>query len=173
METTEVFFGDYPARLERLYVALKDALDNEGEVASTTLAEGHPVTQLQGEIDALKQEAREAKKVIKLQGLGRNAWRELREAHPPRNVGDSGVSDKMAEADQSQGVNLTTVEDDLIWAALVSPEFADRDAFDAWLATDPCTPGQWSTAVQEAWGLTHGRPFDPGSMPASLTWNTD
>lgn len=175
METREIYTGDYPTRLLKLAKALEFALTDEASEApaSTTALEGSASTQIRTQIDELKVEAREKGHLIEVKALGRNAWRDLREKHPPRRTGDPSATEAEIEADQSQGVNLVTIEEDLLHAALVFPEFASRAAFDEWLAGDPVTPGEWTSAVTAAWGLTHGRPFDPAVIPASPTPSTD
>ena len=159
--------GDYPNRLTDAFAAYQAAKADEETRPPLSLGEMDPVVKLAEEYAALKAEAdadAETKgRVVTLQALGRREWRALKEKHPPR-VGD-GVDEDTAKGDRLAGVNTSTVEDDLVYAALVRPEFTSRGAFDEW--ADALSEGEWQVLVQDAWRLVNVASFDPKSLPPS------
>lgn len=156
--------GDYPERLDRAYSAAMSAMDDE---TPTTLLEEHPYAVLKAEYDALAAESREASKAAKtyvvLREVSRGAWRKIKTDHPPRTEGDP----ESLKADRATGMNNDTAEDDLVFAALVEPEFSSRGEFDAW--ADQLGAGKFAAIAEQAFLLTVGARRDPKSLPVSPT----
>src|SRR5690606_25362029 len=92
-------------------------------------------------------------------------WRELKEKHPPRT--GEVASKEEVDADRAAGLNVETASDDLLYAAIVEPEFTSRAAFDEW--ADALTNGQFTTLVFAAWEHANRARFNPKALPASLT----
>jgi hypothetical protein len=92
-------------------------------------------------------------------------WRGLKEKHPPR-VGDSFDPD-VVKGDRLAGVDTDAIEDDLVHASLIDPEFKTRADFDDW--ADTLSEGEWQQVVIRAWELANGARLDPKELPSSLT----
>lgn len=169
--TREFPDGDYPTRLNAALAAYTLALEDEQKNGpGELLATEEPASEiLKAEYNALKDEAHAdaaAKgRIVTLRALGRKQWRPLKEAHPPR--AGEGVDEDTAKGDRLAGVNTDTVEDDLVFASVISPEFADRAEFDAW--SEDLSVGEWTTLVRDAWRLVNVAQFDPKSLPSSRT----
>jgi hypothetical protein len=160
--TVHLLTGDYADRLNDLWSAAQNALNDK---TPRTALEGDPYEELEAEYKALKAEALEAGITVSLTAVGRRVWRGLKEKYPPR-VGD-GVDPDVAKGDRLAGVNTDSVEDDLVSASLVAPEFKTRADFDDW--ADTLSEGEWQTLVQRAWELANGARLDPKELPSSLT----
>lgn len=150
---------DYAERLSALYGAIVEASGSEERPATTAL-EGDPVAALRNEYDALREEAEREGVLVELRSVPRSAWRRLREKHPPRTEGDPDD----VKGDRMAGVNLSTVEDDLVYASLTFPPMTSRGAFDEWV--DDLSPGDFQTLLARAFELTTGSRFDPKPLPA-------
>lgn len=168
--TTEVLefpVGDYGARLDKLWNAAQQA---EADGAPTTLLEQDPAEKLWEEYEALREESREASRAartyIVLREVSRKDWRKIKADHPPRTEGDPDA----VKADRIAGMNTETAEDELVFAALVEPEFASRAAFDEW--ADNLGAGKFAAIAEKAYLLTVGARHDPKSRPVSPTRNT-
>jgi hypothetical protein len=166
----EHFFppGDYMARLNTLWQAIQDADKDEGPRLATEADPGH---ELREEYQKLRDEARkaaqEASRLIRVAGASRREWRKLKEQHPPRTEGDPDD----LKADRLAGVNLESVEDDLVYASLVLPEFTSRAAFDEW--ADELSAGEWATVTALVWDKTNVAQFDPKQPPPSQIRTSD
>lgn len=160
--------GDYADRLNALY-AEAQRLERVERSASLRLGEASAYEALRAEYEALKAEAEEAGVRVVLRSLGRRDWRSLKEKHPPR--AGEGVSDSDVEADRAAGVNVDTIEDDLVYASLVEPEFTSRAAYDEW--ADELSEGDFRSIVMRAWSLVNVAAIDPKSLPASQTRRSD
>lgn len=173
--TREFPDGDYPTRLNAALAAFTAAEQDEQKNGPGQLLGGEksPAEELADEYNALKAEAHddaaEKRRIITLRALGRKQWRPLKEAHPPR--AGEGVDEDTAKGDRLAGVNTDTVEDDLVFASVISPEFANRGEFDEW--ADDLSEGEWNTLVRDAWRLVNVAQFDPKSLPASRTQTSD
>lgn len=160
--------GDYAERLEALYAEVLKAesdQNREDRPASTMLED--PVGDLEKAYNDLKAEAegeaREARRFVRMQAIGRTDWRKLKMDHPPRVDGTR----EQVEGDRMAGVNADTVEDDLVFACVVEPSFSSRAAFDEW--ADTLSQGEWNTLLIKAWELVNGARFDPKPLPRSTT----
>lgn len=160
--TVHLLGGDYAERLNALYQAANEARDDDGP---RTMAEAHPYDTLSAEYAALKAEALEAATTVELTAIGRKAWRELKAKHPIRS--GEGVPEEDAKSDRRAGVNVETVEDDLVYASITAPSFSTRAAFDEW--ADRLSEGEWQTLTGKAWELANMARFDPKDLPSSLT----
>src|SRR5690606_11689229 len=101
-----------------------------------------------------------------LEAIGRRAWRELQEKHPPRTEGDPDT----IKSDQMAGVHIKDASDDLVYASLVEPEFSSRAAYDEW--ADTLSEAEFQTILRRAWELANVSQYDPKSLPASRTRST-
>lgn len=166
--TLEFPVGDYPERLDLAYRAAQEALK---DTSARTMAEGDPYLVLKAEYDALREESkaasREAGAYVVLRELSRNDYRKLKADHPPRTEGDP----ETIKADRNVGMNVDTVEDDFVFAALEEPAFESRAAFDEWAGN--LGAGKFSTITQEAFALMMEARRDPKSLPASPTRTSD
>lgn len=160
--TVHLLTGDYADRLNDLWSAAQSALDDK---TPRTMMDVDPYETLEGEYKALKAEAIEAGITVTLTAVGRRVWRNLKEKHPPR--AGEGVDAETAKGDRLAGVNTDSVEDDLVSASLVKPEFKTRADFDDW--ADTLSEGEWQTLVSRAWELANGARLDPKELPSSLT----
>lgn len=167
--------GDYPARLNVAFAAYDAALKDEQKNGPPELLMGEepPSVVLAEEYRALKAEAdadaAEKRRIVTLRAIGRQPWRRLKEAHPPR--AGEGVDEETAKGDRLAGVNTTTIEDDLVFTSVSEPKFADRAEFDEW--ADGWSEGEWQTLVRDAWTLVNVASFDPKSLPSSRTPTAD
>lgn len=163
--------GDYPSRLNTLYAAAMAAAEDEKKNPPTLLnGEQPPSVILAAEHEALKAEAEEdargKRRVVTLRALGRAKWRELKTAHPKRIEGD-GVDADTAKGDRLAGLNTDTVEDDLVFAAIIDPKFEHRGEYDAWV--DELSEGEFQMLLRDAWSLVNIAQVDPKSLPPSQT----
>lgn len=157
--------GDYPTRLSDLYKAATLAADRELENPPKLLnGQLSPAEQLAAEHAALKAEAEadaaEKRRVITMRALGRAKWRELKAKHPARTEGDEDT----VKGDSRAGVNTAAVEDDLLYASIVEPEFTSRGDFDEWL--DELSEGEFRMLLLDAWRLVNVAQVDPKSLPS-------
>lgn len=163
--------GDYPDRLDKAMAAYDAAFkDEQKNGVGMLLATEQPASEiLRAEYEALKAEAEAdaaAKgRIVTLKALGRKQWRPLKEKHPPR-VGDD-VDEDTAKGDRLASVNTDSVEDDLVFASVISPEFGSRAEFDEW--ADDLSEGEWNTLVRDAWRLVNVAKYDPKSLPQLRT----
>lgn len=164
--TVHLLTGDYADRLAAIGIQAEAALK---DTTPLTAAETHPYEALKADYDALKAEALEKATSVTLTAVGRKKWRELKEKHPPRTGED--VDPETARGDRLAGVNTISVEDDLVYASLVSPEFKSRDAFDEW--ADERSEGEWQVLVARAWELANGARLDPKELPPLPTRSAD
>lgn len=160
--TVHLLTSDYADRLEAAYAAARTAADDK---TPRTALEGDPYQELVAEYEALKAEALEAAVTATMTGVGRKVWRSLKEKHPPRTGDD--VDAETVKGDRLAGVNTDSVEDDLVHASLVSPEFRARADFDDW--ADALSEGEWQTLVTKAWELANGTRLDPKELPSLPT----
>lgn len=169
--TREFPDGDYPTRLNDALAAFAAAEQDEAKNGRGPVLNGQksPAEQLADEYTALKDEAKadaaEKRRIVTLRALGRKQWRPLKEAHPPR-AGEE-VDEDTAKGDRLAGVNTDTVEDDLVFASVIEPQFTSRAAFDEW--ADELSEGEWQTLVRDAWRLVNVAQYDPKSLPSSRT----
>lgn len=158
--TIKLLSGDYPDRLNAAYQA---ALAAEKDTRPLLNSEEHPFVVLSREYAELKAEAEAAGVIVTLRAVGRRDWRELKANHPPRTEGDPEI----IKGDRLAGVNVSTVEDDLVYRSVTSPEFSSRGAYDEW--ADSLSEGEFQTILRRAWELANIAQFDPKSLPASPT----
>lgn len=156
-KTLHLLTGDYPDRLDVLEAALSRAEKDAEKGIPRTALEADPVEALDEEFTALKTEAREAGVSVTLTAVGRKVWRELKTKHPVRSGDDADPED--VKRDRNAGVNVETVEDDLVYASLTEPKFSSRSAFDEW--ADRLSEGEWQTILVTAWGLANGARLGP------------
>ena len=185
--------GDYADRLAESYSAALEAAEYEAKHGRGTLLEGElsDAERLAESHEALKKKAEtDAKKkdrVVLLQAVGRSVWRQLKGAHPARLKGDDVTEDEV-ESDKFAGLNVDTVEDDLIHACLVEPPSmacardqrspnlactednpcSNRAKFDEWIGDD-LAPGEISTLARDSFNLVNVSKVDPKSLPPSQT----
>lgn len=160
--------GDFVERLDRAFAAAQEALE---DTSARTVLEGDPYLELKAEYDALREESKEASReagtYVVIREVSRKDWREIKANHPPRTEGDPDT----VKADRVTGMNNDSAEDDLVFAALVEPEFKTRSAFDDW--ADSLGAGKFATIVEQAYYLTVGARRDPKSLPDSPTPRPD
>lgn len=165
--------GDYASRLNALYAAYQEALKAEKDGKAPPLLEGElsPADELAHEYGELKAEAdadaAQKRRVVTLRAIGRRGWRDLKSKHPPRTEGDEDV----VRGDRLATLNTDTVEDDLVFASVIEPQFTSRQAFDEW--ADELSEGEFQILVKDAWNLVNVASFDPKSLRPSQTRRDD
>lgn len=164
--TVHLLGGDYAERLNVLYQAAHDARDDD---APRTMAEAHPYDTLSAEYAELKAEALSVATTVELTAVGRKEWRALKAKHPIRS--GEGVDAETSKADRLAGVNVETIDDDLVYATVTTPSFNGRDAFDEW--ADRLSEGEWQALVVKSWELANQARFDPKDLPSSPTTKND
>ena len=96
---------------------------------------------------------------VVLRSVGRKAWRDLFDKHPPRDGN---------EGDEAVGVNLDTLPDDLVPACMGSPVFESDGEQEAFL--DSLSAAEFGRLGQVAWLLNTRTSADPkavlGSKPS-------
>lgn len=164
-ETIEFPIGDYPERLDVLYKAAEQARQDE-DAAPRSLLEGSAYDELWAGYEALRAESKQASRdagcFVVIEELTRSAFKELRRNHPPRTE-----PPEVAKLDGRYGLNLDTVSDDLVRAALVEPVIDSDEAFDDWV--DSIGQGKFSHVANRALALLSTARIDPKSLPASPT----
>lgn len=130
--TVDIYLGDYLDRIRHLERRFEAALESEkaaGPRLESDVPESHTIA---AEHAALQEEAEAGGHVlhVKVQALGRRAWKALCAEHPPRQAGDSGATDEQVKSDAAVGVNETTFKDALVAVSVVEPALSGDD-FDA------------------------------------------
>lgn len=167
--------GDYMERLNTLWAAYNAAVEDEAKESggeARLMLEGSASETLREQYEALRAEstdaAKESRRFVRLQGVSRSVKRELERKHPPRTEGED---EDTLKADRAAGMNLATVDDDLLYASVIEPEFKGRADFDEW--ADDLTDGEFQVLVRDAWTLANVAQFDPKSLPALPTQRSD
>ena len=163
--------GDYPSRLSNLYAASMAAAEDEKKNPPTLLeGEDPPSVELANEHAALlkkaEADAKKKRRIVVLRALGRQKWRELKTQHPVRVEGDDVDADT-AKGDRLAGLNTESVEDDLVFAAIIEPMFSSRADYDEWV--NELSEGEFQMLLRDAWSLVNVAQVDPKSLPPSQT----
>lgn len=161
--TVSFYADDFEDRLSALLTEVA-ALEKHAGGSSRRLVESPELAAKREEFNALRREAQASATVITLRALSRAQWLALKRDHPPRT---EGVDDDTRKADAAYGLNVEAAEDDLVYAALVSPEFRSRAAFDEWV-NDVLSAAEFGRLAQVAFELIAVAP-DPKSLPALPT----
>jgi hypothetical protein len=170
--------GDYADRLDALYAQAQDAerrAEKQADSASRRLdpkADNSAAAELERtrqEFNALRAEAEAEGMKVTLQAIGRKEWRAIKEKHPPRS--GEGVDPEVVKQDRLAGVNADSVEDDLVYAAVIEPGFTSRAAFDEWV--DELPEGDFQAILHRAWSMVNVARVDPKSLPVSPTPSGD
>lgn len=180
-ETVHIYGGDYHSRLEALQarvIAAAESVDSNG-VARLGSKPEH--VQLAEEYDALAAEAAEHRIDVTVQQIPRRVAKALRKAHPPRQIGQDGVTEREARGDGVLGVNEDTFSEALVcggtieidgtpveYRSVVEPEM-EPDDFDA------LSEGAFGVLYRAALDLNYGFVTDPkeGSLASLLTQKND
>ena len=102
-----------------------------------------------------------------LRAIGRPKWRELK-AEAPRPHRGRRVDADTAKGDRLAGLNADTVEDDLVFAAIIEPRVhQSRADYDEW--ADELSEGEFQMLLRDAWALVNVAQVDPKSLPSSQT----
>lgn len=132
--------GDDEEQLRELRAAAQRAKATS-ESEPRTLAEEDPYEAAARAADDFAAEAEERGVTVTLRAVGRKKWRELVEAHPPRD-GD--------EDDKKAGVNLDNFAEALVPACIAGPTFSEGELTDF---LDALTPAQFDLLALAAWNL--------------------
>jgi hypothetical protein len=180
-ETVHIYGGDYHSRLEALQqriVEAAESVDNNG-VARMGSKPEH--VKLAEEYEALVAEAADHRIEVTVQQVPRRVAKALRKAHPPRQIGDDGVTEREARGDGVLGVNEETFAEALVcggtvevdgqpveYRSVVEPEMAAED-FDA------LSEGAFGVLYRTALDLNYGFVTDPkeGLLASLLTQRSD
>lgn len=166
--------GEYMVRLDRAWSALNQALADEKADGDSPrlMTEELPSEVLGREYAALREEAqaeaRSERRFVRLEALSRSTLRSLKEKHPPRTEG----AEDDVKADRMSGMNIKSVEDDLVYASIIEPEFSSRGDFDEW-ADEVLSGGEFEVILQTAWTMAVTGESNPKPRPASQTQRSD
>lgn len=167
--TITLLTGDYADRLGEALDAYQRAVKDEERSDGSDMLMGERAASetLLEEFNTLNAEAKKAaikaKRQVTVQAVGRKVWRELKAKHPIRTEGDPDV----VKGDRIAGVNTETVEDDLVYASVIAPKFASREAYDEW--ADNLSEGEFQTILRAAWGLANVAQHAPKALQLSQT----
>lgn len=125
----DIYLGDYLDRLrhlERRFEAAQAQEKAAGPRLESDVPESHKIA---AEHEQLLAEAKDNGYVlhVKVQALGRRAWKELVAQHPPRKPSDEGVTEEQAKSDAEVGVNEATFKDALVAASVIDPQMTEAD----------------------------------------------
>lgn len=134
--------------------------------AADSLDGGGDVRRAAEQVEALREQMREASEDFRLRAMPRKSWKAFIRQHQPRKDDDGRVD----ERDRHIGVNVDTVYPALVRASVVSPVLDDED----WLALlgDVDTDGvltdrQFDELANAAWLLNRDTVDVPFSLAAS------
>lgn len=179
--TVHVYTGDYHDRLEaiqRRVIAAAESVDKNG-VARLGSKPEH--VKLAEDYDELVAEAADHRVEVEITQLPRRVAKALRKAHPPRQAGQDGATEREARGDGVLGVNEETFAEALVcggtvqidgetieYRSIVSPEMTPGD-FDA------LSEGAFGVLYRTALDLNYGFVSDPkeGSLASRLTQKSD
>ena len=156
-----IYQGDYLDRIDYLRRQAEAAAEAE-QSGPRRSGQKSEAMRLAAEHDALVAEANETAVHVKVQALGRKAWRELVDAHPPRDGNDE---------DKAAGVNEDTFKDALVAASIVEPEMTEGERVDF---LDYMSSVDYDRIYVTAFSLNRVVAADPKSSLASrLTRSSD
>jgi len=144
-------------------VAVHEGLERELELAQQDQASslaGSGAGVLADRIRDLEQEMRVATYRFVLRAMPRAAWRELVNAHPPRE-NDQG---EVIDADRLAGVNQDTFPEAMVRASVIDPAPDEIDWDDL---LGKLTDRQFDQLVLAGWDLNQGKVDIPFSRAAS------
>jgi hypothetical protein len=180
-ETVRVYGGDYHDRLEHLQRRIFEAAESVDSNGVARMGEKPEHIKLAEEYDALKEEAAEHRIEVKIQQIPRRVAKALRKAHPPRQIGDEGVTEREARGDAVLNVNEETFAEALVcggtveidgtpveYRSIVEPEMGPGD-FDA------LSEGAFGVLYRTALDLNYGFVTDPkeASLASLLSQKND
>lgn len=139
--------------LERRFKQANQAANEEDTLASANSAEA---IELARQMADLEEQMRAATRVFRLQGLPRSKWRELLNAHPPRE-GD--------EQDAQTEFNRETFPIAAVAACCVVPKMTVAQA--ERLVDEKLVDGQWNTLFAHVYQMHAGTVDVPFSLAAS------
>lgn len=141
--------------LKTEYDELREQLRAAEEKPTDSLNGNRDARELRGQIEAVREQMREASHPFKLRGLSKPEWRSLVAAHPPREGHDG---------DDVLGYNPVTFFDALIRACL-TPKVTDAQ----WIKLqDTLTSGQYDELAGAAIAVSQQPVNVPKSLPASV-----
>ena len=184
-DVVEIYTGDYLGRirhLEREYAEARDvyerAVEDEEKAESVRRIGSVPesvalkarMDELAAEHDALVAEARDAMIVVRLTTVRRRKYRELADAHPPRD-GNTG--------DKTLGINALTFREALVPEAIV--EVTEDGTTKAWSDYSEAEREDFLDTLAEsdmerlfgtAYGLVNGFMADPKTLASHSSQQT-
>lgn len=151
--TIPIFQGDDLDEIEHLRKRAEAAADEE---SGKPARNGGEAVRLSREHNERVKQAEERAVNVKVQALGRRAWKALVAEHPPRE--DS-------ETDKRAGVNEDTFQDELVAASIVEPEFKSRADLDAF--TDQLRDIDFERVYLASFALNRWAGADPKPLAVS------
>lgn len=140
--------GDDEEKLRELRAAVQRAKPS-ANTPPRTLGEPDPHEAAVQAANDFADEAEGRGVTVTLRAVGRKKWRELVEAHPPRD-GD--------KEDGKAGVNLDAFAEALVPACIAGPTFSEGEMADF---LDALTPAQFDLLALAAWNLHKNLGADP------------
>jgi hypothetical protein len=180
-ETVHIYVGDYHDRLEHMQRRVVEAAESVDSNGVARMGQKPEHIRLAEEYDALAAEAAEHRVDVVVQQLPRRVAKALRKAHPPRQMGDEGVTEREARADGVLNVNEETFAEALVcggtvevdghaveYRSIVEPDMSPED-FDA------LSEGAFGVLYRAALDLNYGFVTDPkeASLASLLTQRSD
>jgi hypothetical protein len=148
--------------LVEAYEHLLEQRDAQREETRNSLA-GGATSELDGQIDQLVEQMRDATLTLKFQALSRPRFRTLVDAYPPRTKEDGSLSHR----EDVVGVNVDAFYERIIPLSLVEPKL-DDDSLKL-LLEEHLTDRQYQELTDVIWNLNRGKVDLPFSSAASTT----
>jgi hypothetical protein len=156
--------GNLAVEHARLDDLIREKLQERERSGATSLA-GDGLAELREQLLAIEAEMKEHTYPFLLRSLGRNGWRRLMDAHPPRQEQEGSVSEAVATQDAISGINRDTFFEPMLRASIVDPVLSDEQ----WTQlVEKLTDRQYEDLVNAAWDLNQGKVSVPFSLAASL-----
>lgn len=180
-ETVHIYGGDYHARLEALQARITEAAESVDKNGVARMGSKPEHVQLAEEYEALVAEAAEHRVDVTVQQIPRRVAKALRKAHPPRQIGQDGVTEREARGDGVLGVNEGTFAETLVcggtieidgvpveYRSVTEPEMSPEDF-------DGLSEGAFGVLYRTALDINYGFVTDPkeGLLASLLTQKSD
>lgn len=162
--------GAYQVRLTELGLKASDAMRDPTRRARLGSPAKSEAEEAAEEYDALLEEA---KRTYVLQAVGNRRWRDAKEAHPARKVGEGDDATTHPD-DAPTGVNVTTFFMDVLVESIIDPdtdEYDPRPLFTTKQAddfVDTLSDADWRALCGDIWALNERGSGIPTSSMTSL-----
>lgn len=157
-ETVRIYGGDYHSRLEALQREVIEAAESVDRNGVARLGSKPEHVKLAEEYDVLASEAAEHRVEVVVQQIPRRVAKALRRAHPPRQIGQDGVTEREARGDGVLGVNEETFAEALVCGGTVE---VDGTPVEYRTVAEPdMTPDDFDALSEGAFGVLYRAALD-------------